>query len=244
MAMAGGLVAVASSASASYSDPFVRVQASSANGSGSFLVPLIDVTINPNGSAIYILPAPVDIVDGPNTIATLTSITAFARPLQGGLPNLISLGFTFRAGSADTTFIVDSTLFTIDPIIEERANCTAGVSITDQNGNGAMFTGANPSGQAFRTAYNGVAPGGTQYGSIINSLAAGPGGSNNMNMSMPGGGLFDPIGDVQNMSTRWEFVLSATDQVGVTSAFNVIPGPGAISLIALGGLIAGRRRTR
>lgn len=242
--MIAGSLVWTSAACAMFSDPFLRVSASSANGSGTFMVPLIDVTINPNGSAVYILPAPIDITDGPNTIATLTQITAFARPLNGALPNTIGLAFTFRAGSADTEFIVDSPLFTINPIIEERANCTAGVSITDQNGDGVMFTGANGGGQAFRTAYNGVSPGGTEYCSIINNLVAGPGGSNNMNMSVPGGGLFDPIGDVQDMSTRWHFVLSATDQVGVTSAFNVIPGPGTISLIALGGLIAGRRRTR
>lgn len=243
-ATAGCVALAASSASASFSDPFLRVTASNGSGSGTFMVPLMDVTMNPNGTAVWILPAPVNIVDGPNTIATLTSITAIARPLTGALPNLLSVGFTFRAGSSDTTFIVDSTLFTIDPIIEERANCTAGIGISDLNGNGATFTGANGSGQGFRTAYNGVSPGGTEYCSVINNLAAGPGGSNNMNSTMPGGGLFDNVGDVQNMSTRWHFTMSAGDQVAATSAFNVIPAPGAISLLALGGLIASRRRTR
>ncbi|MGE3107613.1 MAG: hypothetical protein AB7G11_10420 [Phycisphaerales bacterium] len=243
LAASCGVVALAaSSASATFSDPFLRVRVSSANGMGEFAVPLMDVTINPNGSAIWILPAPVNITDGPNTIATLTQITAFARPLSGSLPNLISIGFTFRAGAADTTFEIDSTLFGIAPIIDEGASCTAGATITDQNGNGATLTGANPSGQAFLSAYNGQGVAGTQFCSVIDNLATAPGGSANQNTTMPGGGLFTPIGDVQDMSTRWHFTLSGSDQVAGTSAFNIIPGPGALSILALGGLVASRRR--
>lgn len=236
---------MACSASAdTISDPFIRVTASNASGMGSFDVPLADVTINPNGSAVWVLPAPVDIMSGPTVIARLTQMTGFVRPIMGGLPNLISLGFTFRAGDSDTTFTVDSPLYGLDPIENEAARTSAGVTVTDQNGDGVTLTGASADGFAFRTAYNGVSPGGTEFAEIIAGVAAGPGGSNTVNMADPGGGLYTAIGNVDDMSSRWNFVLSATDQVGATSVWEVIPSPGAVSLLALGGLVAARRRNR
>jgi len=239
-----GVAMMASSASATLTDPFIRVTATNASGTGTFTVPLADVTINPNGSAIWILPAPVDVMDGPTVIARLTQMTGFVRPTIGALPNLISLGFTFTAGSSATTFTVDSTVFGINPITDEAGRASGGVTVTDRNSDGVTLTGASPNGFAYRTAYNGAAPGGTQFADLIQGVSAGPAGSNTVNMSSPGGGLYTPIGDVTDMSSRWQFVLTANDQVGATSVWEVIPAPGTVSLLALGGLVAARRRNR
>jgi len=235
-AVAGCMAAVSSSAMADFSDPFIRVTATNASGTGSFLVALGDVTINPDGSAFFAT-ALTTINDGPTTIATITQLNTLVRPQSGGLPNLISLGFTFRAGSSDTTFTVESTLFGINPIIEEAGRTSAGVTITDQNGDGVSFSGNGADSRAFTTLYNG-----NTFANLIDSFSDGPAGSETRNDSNPGGGVYTALPNVDNMSARWDFTLSATDQVGVTSVWEVVPTPGAASLLALGGLVAARRR--
>jgi len=245
-AMAGCVATTSSSSMATFSDPFIRVTATNASGTGSFLVPLADVTINPmTGSGMYILPAPVNVMNGPTIIATITQMTSFVRPQAGNLPNLISLGFTMRAGSSDTTLVIDSTLFGINPIIDEAGRTSGGITITDQNNNGAAFTGNNVGGGAFNPYYNGATPGtGIAFTSVLLADSVGPGGSHTMNMAVPGGGLYTPLPDVTSMSSRWSFVLTAADQVGVTSVWEVIPSPGSISLLAFGGLAMTRRSRR
>lgn len=243
--MAGCVALASSSSMATFSDPFVTVTATNASGTGTFTVPLIDVTINPNGSAMWILPAPVNVMSGPTVIATITQMTSFVRPQLGGLPNLISLGFTMRAGTSDTTIVVDSTLFGINPIIDEAGRTSGGITITDQNGNGAAFTGNNPGGGAFNPYYNGATPGtGTAFTSVLLADAVGPGGTHTMNMAVPGGGVYTPLPNVDSMSSRWNFVLTAADQVGVTSVWEIIPAPGSVSLLAFGGLVMARRSRR
>jgi len=245
-AMAGCVAVAASSSMATFSDPFITVTATNGSGTGVFTVPLADVTINPmTGTAMWILPAPVDIMSGPNVIATITQMTSFVRPLSGSLPNLISLGFTMRAGSSDTTLVVDSTLFGINPIIDEAGRTSGGITITDQNNNGAAFLGNNVGGGAFNPYYNGATPGtGTAFTSVLLADSVGPGGTHTMNMAVPGGGVYTPLPDVNSMSSRWNFILSAADQVGVTSVWEIIPTPGSISLLAFGGLAFTRRSRR
>ncbi|MBC7771849.1 MAG: hypothetical protein H7210_05100 [Pyrinomonadaceae bacterium] len=231
---------------ATFSDPFITVTATNASGTGTFSVPLSDVTINPmTGSGMYILPGAINVMNGPIVIATITQMTSFVRPQAGNLPNLISLGFTMRAGSSATTFVVDSTLFGINPIINEAGRTSGGITITDQNNNGAAFTGNNVGGGAFNPYYNGATPGtGTAFTSVLLADAVGNGGTHTMNMAVPGGGIYTPLPNVTSMSSRWNFILTAADQVGVTSVWEVIPAPGSISLLAFGGLAMARRSRR
>jgi len=245
--MAGCVAIASSSTMATFSDPFIRVTATNASGTGTFEVPLADVTINPmTGTGMYILPMSVNVMMGPTVIATITQMTSFVRPATGSLPNLISLGFTMRAGTSDTTLLIDSTLFGINDIPSGEAGRTSGgITITDQNNNGAAFTGANTGGGAFNPYYNGLTPGtGTAFTSVLLADSVGPGGTHTMNMAVPGGGAYTPLPDVTTMSSRWNFVLTAGDQVGVTSVWEVIPSPGSISLLAFGGLAMARRSRR
>lgn len=247
-AMAGCVAVAASSSMATFSNPFVTVTATNASGSGQFTVPLIDVTINPmNGAGMWILPAPVNIMQGPVVIATITQMVSIVRPQGGTLPNLVSIGFTMRAGSSATTLVIDSTLFTFDnPIIDEAGRTSGGITITDLNNNGASFAGNNVGGGAFNPYFNGSPQfgTGTAFTSVLLADAVGPGGTHTMSMAVPGGGLYTPLPNVDSMSSRWNFIMSAGDQVGVTSVWEVIPAPGAISLLAFGGLVAARRSRR
>ncbi len=245
LAGAAAFAAVAS-ASASISDPILLVTATNASGTGTFSVPLASATPLPGGGAMWVLPASVNIMNGPNVIASISAMSTIIRPQNGTLANLISVGFTFVAGGSDTTFTVDSAVFGFTPV--GAAGRTSGaVGITDQNGNGAQFHGLGPAGGSFLTVYNGQAPGGTLFASILPLLiAADPGGSASANQAVPGGGLYLPIvPPVGSMSDEWHFILTANDSVGATSVWEIIPAPaGALALLGFGGLSMLRRARR
>jgi hypothetical protein len=235
------VVALASGASAGViSDPFITVTATNASGSQTLTVPLSDTTPGPNGMVLYFLPSPVTFANG----ATISGLGSIIRPQGAVLPNLISLNITVVAGASNTTWQVNSALFALVPNIFDAARASAGVSLTDTGGEvGAQFTGAAPGGGSFYTAYNGQAPGGSQFASLLAGPVATalPGGSASGDQQSAGHPLYIPIGLAANMSSEWRFVLTAGDTAGVTSAYEIIPAPGAISLLALAGLVAVRR---
>ena len=236
---AGGALALASAASATLSDPFIFVRATNASGTGTFAVPLIDTMPGPNGSTTFSLASPVDIMDGPNVIGTLTQLNSTVRPLLGGQPNTVTLSFTFFAGSSDTTFEVLSTVFTFDsPLKDEAGRATAGVTITDSDGNGASSVGTLGQGAHYRASYDTN----TFADLLAGQLTAGNGGSNTASDRSPVNGFSPLAGGADSMSAQWGFTLSANDQIGVTSSFFIIPAPGALALMGLGGLTMARRR--
>jgi hypothetical protein len=237
---AGGALALTAAASATLTDPFIFVRATNAQGTGTFAVPLGDTMPGPNGSTVFSLGAPVDIMSGPNVIATLTQLNSTVRPLAGAQPNTITLSFTFFAGDSDTTFEVLSTTFTFDPIMNQSARATAGMTITDSNGNGASSTGTIANGAHYQARYDS-----NTFANLLNGpLAAGAGGSNTASDRSPINGFSPLASDATSMSAAWGFTLSANDQIGVTSSFFLVPAPGALALLGLGGITMVRRNRR
>lgn len=235
-AAAAGTLALGAAASAQLSDPYLLVRATNAGGTGTFMVPLANTSPGPNGSTTFSLGAPEDIFDGPNLIATVTQLTSTVRPNAGAQPNTISLSFTFFAGSTDTTFEVLSTIFTFDPIDNTAARATAGITITDSDGNGASSTGTID-GAHYSARY-----GANTFANLLSdTVTAGMGGSNTDDDRSPTTG-FTPIAGATEMNAVWGFTLSANDQVGVTSSYFIVPAPGALALLGLGGLTIARRR--
>lgn len=231
-----GALSMGTAASAQLSAPFLFVRATNASGTGTFTVPLGNA--GPNGSTTFSLGAPEDILSGPNVVATLTQLTSTVRPLNGAQPNTISLSFTFLAGSSDTTFEVLSTIFTFDPLENESARATAGVTLTDSNGNGATTTGTLGNGAHYRASYD---------SSVFADLLVGPvvaaaGQTNTADDRNPVNGFSLLGGNADSMTAQWGFTLSANDQIGVTSSFFLIPAPGAAALLGLAGLTMARRR--
>lgn len=231
---------LAASASATISDPALRFRATNASGTATLDIPLADLTFDGNGVGMWFLPAATDLVDGDfDVIASLQAATLMIRPAFGALQNTISVGFTMTAGTSVTDFFIESALFSL-PNLGDTARMTAGATVTDQNSNGVTFTPL--SGDAFNALFNG----GTEFGDLIGALAsATPGGSAASGMmSLPGGAAFSPIAPATSMQTTWNFRLTAGDQVGATSRFDIIPTPGTMSLIGIAGLGLTRRSRR
>jgi hypothetical protein len=234
----------ASVASASITDPYIFIRATNGSGMGTLSIPVADTTPGPNGSFTFSLLAPVDIMDGPNVIATVTQLNSTVRPMFGAQPHPITLSFTFLSGSSMTRFEVDSTLMTFDSdILDEAARATAGISITDSDDDGVSSMGNLPGGAHYTTRYNGQ-PGTTFANLLAGPYMAGNGQSTTADDRSPGSGFTAIGGNVDDMSARWDFSLSASDQVGVTSSFFIVPTPGAIALVGLAGLTMARRNRR
>jgi hypothetical protein len=240
-----GVLVVGAAASASITDPYIFIRATNGSGMGTLSIPIADTTPGPNGSFTFSLLAPVDIMDGPNVIATISQLNSSVRPTFGGLPNTITLSFTFLSGTSTTRFEVDTTLLTFDnDILDEAARATAGISITDSDNDGVTSTGNLPGGTHYNTRYNGQ-PGTTFANLLTGPFTAGNGQTMTADDRSPPGSGFTPIGgNVTDMSARWDFSLSQLDQVGVTSSFFIIPAPGALALVGLAGLTMARRSRR
>jgi len=239
---AAGVLVLGSAAFASLSDPFIFIRATNASGSGTFMVPLGDVTPLPPGGGLYSLPAPVDIMSGPNVIGTITQLNSAARPLAGTQPDTLTLSFTFFAGSSATRFEVFSTLFTFEPIIDEAGRATAAITVTDSDNDGVMSIGNIGNGAHYTSHYNGQVPGGTTFADLlIGPVSAGNGGTNTASDRSPATGFTPLGGNADSMSAGWDFTLTSGDQVGVTSSFFIVPAPGAFALLGLAGFAMSRR---
>lgn len=241
---------LAAAASASVSDPALILHAQSGANVDTFLVPLAALAPGAEvGSLQYTLPAPLFL---PNTGTWVRNINLSYVP-ENALPiqdNLISLGFTLWTGQATTNFTISTGLFTLaqNAVI---ARGSANVGITDGTqlvfpdgvvsyvpGNGGFLTqtnggfGPGPAYLPLGTPFALLGPGNmsTGFGSIS-------GGNNVPNTPLTG-----PAAD---MSAQWRFSLTGGDQIGVTSTFfssSIIPAPGAAAILALGGIVATRRR--
>jgi MYXO-CTERM domain-containing protein len=153
---------------------------------------------------------------------------------------VITLNYTVTASSVTTSFNITSGLLTFAPFVgEARATMSSGIS--DSDGNGASVAGAH-SGSLYRANLNGTMPGGTQFTTLGPSMSASGFGSNSFSGSTPGVG-FTPVGLISSMQASFAFDLSAFDQAAGTSTFvTQVPTPGALAVLGLAGLAAGRRR--
>ncbi len=232
------LAATAGLASAGVSSSIVHIEATSALGTGS-----IDIINNSDFSDGVLLSGLTDSVDITNdngdVIATLTNLNVLliADPV-------VNMNFAVFAGAADTHFTLTSTLLSFPTMSNPTGRASGGVTVTDSNGNGATATGGYDKAKMFRAFYNGAIAGtGTIFSSLIDSpvAVADPFGSNKASeASGPG---FDLIpGDVFNMSTEFDFTVTAFDQVSGTSTFVIIPSPASMALASIGGLAMLRRR--
>jgi MYXO-CTERM domain-containing protein len=237
-AVAAGVAVLAGAgvAWADIGDPVIVFEATGSMGSGSY-----QVTLDDGGWVddqwFWMADGPIEIrSDGGDLIVTLTEGSAFIQE-----DPVIALGFAVIAGASDTVFTISSSTVSFPTIFGAIGRTSAGVTLTESNGNTATMTGLQPGGTLFSANYNG----GT--GNFAN-LLTGPYvessafGTESDTDEFPAGGAFALVGDVSDISVNWGFELSAGDQASGTSVFVVVPTPATLALLAIGGIATRRRR--
>jgi hypothetical protein len=219
------------------SDVVLRIQATNAQGTGS-----VDVMYNAQNynrtTDTYNWEAaePMSIMNSSGqVIATL----AEASEMIIGDP-VINLNFLVIAGNADTTFTITSALLSFPAMPGAVATASAQIGSTDLDGNGVTVTGQYAGNtKGYRADYNGLVPGGTNFAELVDNQAGAAFTSNIRSETRPQAG----IGNVVDMSSQFQFTVSANDQASGTSIYVVTPEPASLALLALGGLVALRRRS-
>jgi hypothetical protein len=237
LVMAGAMGLAASVASGAVTA--LTIAADSSLGSGVFEVTTDDGTTLPDGTFIWSLDSPMDIVDG-GTGETI------ARLLFGSImmstAGTVSHSFVLQSAGVDTNFSLGSGLVNTGLLLNPEGRTSAGVTLTDTDGNGASLTGNMNGGMMFEAFYDNGAVfsnllGGFGFGTAFDSQA--------IDGEFPGGdGNFAAFaGPVNEIGIGWDFTLSANDSAGGTSVFAVIPAPATgLGFLVGAGLFSSRRR--
>jgi hypothetical protein len=214
--------------------------ASSTLGSGVFEVSTDDGTTLPDGTFFWTLDTPRDIVDS-NSGHTIAHVLFGSIMLSTS--GSVSHSFVVQAAGADTTFQIGSALVNTPFIADPSGRASAGITLTDNDGDGAMLTGNQGNGMMFEAFYDNAA--------VFANLISGPFGfgtafgSQATSDEYPAGaGNFAAFpGPVTEIGIAWDFTLSANDSSGGTSVFVVVPAPATgLGFIAGLGLFGRRRR--
>ncbi|RNC82209.1 MAG: hypothetical protein ED559_10635 [Phycisphaera sp.] len=239
----------AGAASAQVTDPLITISASSSLGSGSVSFSSADVgaITQPNGGIVFILlSTPLAIVDqnNNNVIGQITQLNVVNNADNTDTIEsdaLQAIGFAAFAGDADTTFNLTASFINTGSVSNAELRATGGITVTDNNANGATLTGGGAGGSYFNASYNG----GTTFADLIaGPLNAAPAGSNSNSQDFPAApGVFQAIANpLTDIQSQFNFTLSAGDSASGTSGFFSVPSPASATLLALAGGAALRRR--
>jgi len=143
--------------------------------------------------------------------------------------------FNVTAGSLNTTFNVSSSNLVVAPS-SYTGQASAQVTLTDNDGDGALLAvSTNPAGM-YRAMYNGP----TVFANLLSAPVVAASFSSNVANSNIGPAPI--VGVINDISAQFDFTLSANDTATGTSNFTIVPAPGSIALLGLSGLAAIRRR--
>lgn len=234
---AGAIASLAGVANAGLSEIVLEVHAEVNGQVGIFSVPQSAGTWS-GSSYNWTLANPVTILSStglPLGILTNASVAVIEDPV-------VSVNFNIASTALNTAFTISSPLLSFPAMTNAEGAASAALSITDLGGDGVTLT---PMGAgAYTSNYNGLVPGGSPFANLLGApVVAGPFSTTVVSQEFPGGGLYVPIaGSVSDISARWQFTLSPDDLASGTGVFTVVPAPSALGLLALGGLVGGRRR--
>lgn len=157
---------------------------------------------------------------------------------------VVSLTFNVAAGASNTLFSFDSALVSFSTIGNLQAVASAAITVTESGlfRDGAATIQGGFSNKAFQARIDNNT---FTFASLIDSgtLPIAVNGSNTFS-DQSSFSLQPVVGHTTatSISSHFSFILSARDRAAGTSTFEIIPAPGAFSLIAAGGLLAARRR--
>jgi len=222
------VLAAGTTAMADVNEAF-RVDAVSDAGSGSFIVNWDDGTWT-GDVWTYTLANSVDL--GAGVVQDATIVVANGNRTAG---QTVSLNFNVAAGASNTVFDVSSGLANAN-LPTATGIASAAVTLTDTLGDGATMS---PDGASIYSAmYNG-APGTLFAGLLNSSISAGSFSTVTSEGTFGSAAL---VGAVNDISSQWNFAVSAFDVASGTSVFTVVPAPGSFALLGLAGLAIRRRR--
>jgi hypothetical protein len=139
----------------------------------------------------------------------------------------VSLGFFVTAGASTTTFTISSAVVSFPGMPNPTGVASAGVTLTDNDGNGANSTGNFAVNKAYQSIYNGS----TVFANLVSPVSASSFGT--MTTSEGAGPVV--IGTtVSSIQSQFSFNLSANDSASGTSVFRVTPEPSSSALALLG----------
>jgi MYXO-CTERM domain-containing protein len=245
---AGLALAAPASAWITASDPFVTIHASAGSSTGSLIVPLSSpdvLSVSDPDSDLWgwTVGANTPILDaGNNVVATLVSFNVMigrVTQLSGEVRYGVDFDFSIVAGSSNTTVEIFSPTLFFTAVPNAIALSSAGYNATDQDLNGVTVTPGLLSGFSYESLVNNLMF--QQY----MSTTLGPAGGTVIDAGNPTPiGVFQPVlgGLATSIQSHMMFTISANDAIAGSSQVSVAPSPGSASLLALGALVAGRRR--
>ena len=235
------LFVVPSAAIASLAGKIVRVEAEETiSGDSGFWEILLPPS--PSDPFMWSLPSPINVYSTANPSNQLGRIDSLQVKLDGD-PQVI-LNFAVVAGNTDTNFCIQSGTVSFSPLVNPLAVASAAITVTDNDGDGAVLTGLEPGIRAYEARYNGS----SVYADLIQTpLIATSFSSASLSDRMPPvtGFLVIP-GPVSSIESEFCFTLSANDSASGTSQFTVVPEPTTWALLGTGliALAAVARRRR
>lgn len=241
-------IAAAPQAGADISDTIFTIEAVNGSGSGEFFATFDEGNYDPaTNTFTWSLPAPVDLLDGGSGALIATLQDASLTIHDGVQAPDVDLGFEVVAGSRNTDFFIDSALISFGRIPADLAAGRFAVSGTvwDQSApsDGVWMIGLGPQMGIYQSYYNGPAPDGSVFRELLAVVGSDGGGSTTSGSEVYPGAGHAPIGvDVQDMSIYAAFLLTADDRAQGTATFELVPEPAGLTLLALGAMLATRRR--
>lgn len=148
----------------------------------------------------------------------------------------IFFNFGASTGGVATTFSVTSATLTFPSLLNPTGYASSGITLTDNSFDGASVIGNMAGTNSYNAVYNGATSFALQQPSFGFPTANATNTQNANDLGIPVAGL------VSSMQASWNFTVSADDSVGVTSTWVLIPAPGSVGLLGMGGLLVARRR--
>lgn len=232
------------------SETIFLIEASTAQASGVFQVPLTSGNID-GDTLTWTLTEPIPLVGKTGTqIGTLeqASVRYVADPV-------IVLNFLVSSGGAAANFTVTSANLSFAGISSPVGRAQAELTVTDFGGDGASLTGNFPNNDSFRAFYNdpgNVSATGTTFATLTPGIMSSPFSGATSSEGFPDSlGNFSStneaggaLGTVTSMSSQWKFRVSQFDSASGTSVYVIVPEPSSMLISVLGMVLLGVIRRR